>query len=271
MTDFIYGLQRAVSAAAGWEYAWIVFVAATAVIPAALLIWKIVYLFTGDPVFRLERLTRKYIASNGRITTTNANAYSRRVLRKAGCGLQGRWKAAFAAGGLNEAGRELARAVSRPENESGVILQVAATWSAITAAACIYAGESAGFAVTAAALSLVPFIVAAVVYAVFKAVVRALSAGKRVRAAQYISTGIFESCPLPAALIPESADKYVLPRAEVDKLIEQVEEMLHTGVSAQVAGVLARGLDYMLASGVYDSGERLRLTNLHERVKKICA
>ena len=74
---------------------------------------------------------------------------------------------------------------------------------------------------------------------------------------------------LPPAAIAEEAR--LVKKDELDKLVVQVEDMLEGGIAPQLACVILGGIEGMLDSALYCGAERLRLTNLRERVKKICA
>ena len=221
---------------------------------------------TDRPSYRFKARCKAFEKRSGAITFSNAPLFGKKVLKRAGDEVFCAWRAALP-GGVSAAGRASAALLAQKSRIRSGFFLAALAGIMLTGAAFAFAGYGLS-SLTAAAMSAALWLVSAAAYLIFGSIAGKVGEKKGQEAARLLLV-LTAPASLPPAAIAEEAR--LVKKDELDKLVTQVEDMLEGGIAPQLACVILGGIEGMLDSALYCGAERLRLTNLRERVKKICA
>lgn len=220
------------------------------------------------PHYLIKAKCARFVKKHGVLTAANARTFGAKVFKRRG-ELKRVWEAELAMCGADAACRAAARAVGADKKaQGGAYLACAAAGVIAAQTAFAVAGYTAAGAATAAGICAVLWIACGIVYAAVCAAARVWGRRAGKKAAACLTRFCPAALPAPATL---RENKAFVPASQLDALCKQVEEMLNGGMGTQTAALLLGGLESMLDCGLYCGEERLRLSALRERVKKICA
>ena len=223
---------------------------------------------TRAPSYKLLARCKKFAKKHGKVTAANAGLFGKKVIKPCGRLIYYTYLYNLRFSGVQAAGRAAAPLVCAKSGAPHGFAAAGIVFSAISFALFALSGYALPAAAAAALAVAAVWIVCALAYALICALARVSEkiAGERTANAILAAT-------TPA---PVNADKAIeenpafVAKSDLDKFFSQADALLSAGVSKQVAAAMLGGIDGMINSNLYCGAERLRLSALKERVKKIC-